>query len=226
MKSPNFDLDNFFRGNDFINDFILFRDYLEVMEGFLLISEKKAVAKLEGEKNFNWKIVNYDYDYDELLSIYLFGNLLRQNFFVGLFSWIETALINECRKLGKSNEKKESFDSFKDKSKIKKSSSIDQAKRYLLDIHKYPFDSHLKKEWDEIKNYQKLRNCIVHNGGNLEDCKYKDQIVKFIKNKKNLRLITPNKSFPGEDKVVELLPGFCEEAIEVTERFFRGFLFG
>jgi len=88
----------------------------------------------------------------------IFPNILRRSFFVAIYSLIEMQLNEICheRKLPLPLEK------------VKKAPdrSIQRAKVYLMDVAKIRFPE--SSEWEELLKYQKLRNCIVHNGGKLK----------------------------------------------------------
>ncbi|MGA9347532.1 MAG: hypothetical protein WBW48_01845 [Anaerolineae bacterium] len=90
---------------------------------------------------------------------------------------------------------------------------IRKAKIYLCKVLgvRFPFDT--SPEWREIQEYARLRNCIVHNEGRL------DERVGSC-NAKNLRKYLEHNQFlflHGSEIVFK--KGFCEDALKTVGNF-------
>jgi len=207
----------------------IFEDYLTTMENFLTsqsetIRNKKdkylqeehgtSLAEFEKMDFVNHMLLYYnsdlasnpDYsgqrDYDEY-----FPRILRQSFFISLYSYCEDILNSHCYEL----QRMRNFTlSLKDLS----GSGIIRAKNYLVKVAgvKFPND----KEWQEIQTYGKLRNCFVHNSGEISGLSESD--AKFLKQYASKHRHLEVQEFPPIT-VIEIKKGFCEEAIKVIDSF-------
>jgi len=129
----------------------------------------------------------YDFHSDEhwqLLEI--FPDIMRKSLFINCYSYLESKIFNLCdhiyEKLGCS----------KPLSQITKHKGIFKAQYYFKNVAKvyFPDDS---KVWEDILNYNLIRNCIVHNDSELKAKKDKvEKVSKFINNKSSI-IIEKNK---------------------------------
>jgi hypothetical protein len=139
-----------------------------------------------------------------------FTNLMRSSFFVSIYSYLEARLNNEYR------------DSQKDNPQIKISlddihgAGINRAKTYLVKVldTSFPFDD--DSDWEKIQWFHKIRNCIVHTEGKVND----KNLSKYIENHPKLHC----EMFFGNEYVI-LDDGLCENAITVIGAFLRSLLF-
>jgi len=94
-----------------------------------------------------------------------------------------------------------------------KGKGINQAKSYLTtDLGvKAAFNMH---EWSEIQEYNRLRNCLVHNEGAVKKSRNETALRAYVKGKSTLSLNSP------DDEII-LSKEFCEEALNVVGRFLR-----
>jgi len=69
--------------------------------------------------------------------------------------------------------------------------------------------------WHTITDYQKLRNCIVHNEGRLEGARYAQHLEDYVLRKSSLGL---KRGWGGKRVVVH--KGFCEEVLKTVRSFF------
>ena len=132
----------------------------------------------------------------------------RSSFFVSLYSFLESSLVNEC--LARKTE--HTLLSFSD---IAGRSEMDKARTYFTKVLgvRFPSDT---TEWQEIQDYRRLRNCIVHNRGRLED-NSDPKLCNYVAGKNSLRCI--------ENEVL-LEKEFCREAYETIRTFLRELIFG
>jgi hypothetical protein len=132
-----------------------------------------------------------------------FPNILRRSFFVTIFSLIEVQLNAICRGLERTG-----LPPFEESKKDDE--SIGRAKTYLsqagIRLQDLP-------EWNELRNYQQLRNCIVHSEARLEGARHEEHLKQYIKsNSDKLEWIS------GREIVFR--KEFCEEVLQVSHRFF------
>jgi len=141
-------------------------------------------------------------------------NLMRQSFFVSLYAFLELWLRRECRVEGRRRENvKLSLSDLRGR-------GIEQAKTYFTKVleSEFPFAS---EEWNKIKKYQWLRDCIVHRQGSLtglSDYVIKSELKKFVEAENGLCLCGP-----GSQILIE--HDFCVEALQTIRSFLALLLF-
>jgi len=88
-----------------------------------------------------------------------------------------------------------------------------QAMTFLIKVQRISFSLGKSAEWAKIQNYRILRNCIVHNEGKLnERTNSYDKLKKYVECNPTLSL-----SKYGDEIILDR--GFCEEMIDIVERF-------
>ena len=143
-----------------------------------------------------------------------FENILLKSFFVAIYEFLESQLMQHCRYLEQQN--KDIKPSLQDwRNKNNRISRIQQAIKYITEVQRIDFS--LKKypvEWKKIDNYGPLRNCIVHNEGSVDENFKKNQrnkLNEFIKWKdSNLQFSNP---------YVVLTKKFCEDSLTTIWEF-------
>lgn len=198
----------------------IFRDYLNVTEEFLQIEKRKHLNSIHEitEGMISGSIISqsdpdefpvelvYDYVYIEQLDN--FAQILRKSFFISLYTFLETRLEQTCHDLQQRHRLSLSLTDIAGR-------GIDRAMSYLTKVAHVPFQCDQSPEWNEIQHYRRLRNCIVHNEGFLdESVAQRKQLEVYIRQKSNLMLSTANRTEIIIDK------GFCAEAIETITKFF------
>ncbi|MDF1532267.1 MAG: hypothetical protein P1P72_08145 [ANME-2 cluster archaeon] len=118
-----------------------------------------------------------------------FPILLRYSFLVTCYSYFEHELIQECD------------------SKV---SGIEEAKNYL--INDASIDFSIDKSWNEILDIKKIRNCIVHSEGILDDCRFAKHIRNYISRRHDI--------FIENDRII-LSADYCKYVINVLDRILR-----
>ncbi len=198
----------------------LFEQYLAVMEKFLEAETQKHTESLKdliarGDINYDEETgpdSNYDSHMLDLLSA--FKDQLRKSFFVGVFSFLESELLSECH-----HRKTQHKDILLSLNDLAGQNSVDKAVTYLTKVLRLDNPSKFP-EWNEIQNYKKLRNCIVHAQGRVDQMKSESDsrtLKGYIDQKKTLSLTL------GEE--VRLDKGFCEEALTTIGVFLRSWLY-
>jgi hypothetical protein len=214
----------------------LFRNYLNVIESFLASEKQKQVDEsekikaeitklhrlkegLKTDQSIDFRTLydqeamiegsigswlsDLEYSEFELDMINGFADVLRKSFFVNLYSFWEAQLFPLCHFLKSYDEKNMpvigKVDEF----------GPDEAKPFLKEI-KFPLNSVI---WNEINNYRRLRNCIVHHDGKLDGVKDEQKLKAFIRAKNSLVSLT------GEDVILEERDGvFLQEGNPVNYR--------
>jgi len=199
----------------------LFEQYLEVMEGFLETEAQKYRERLKDlreETRAGKRITQPSFVTEEdvinldLQMLDHFTNILRKSFFVGLYTFLESRLMEICRSQKRA-------DSSQPLSDIP-GKGIYKAKTYLVKVLgiNFPFDTN--PEWKEIQDYyRRLRNCIVHNEGRLDEgMKSKEDLEAlrdYVARKQTL-------SLPGKEIILHR--DFCKEALDTIRKFFDSLL--
>ncbi len=154
-----------------------------------------------------------DFYDDETFSsqeVYEFVGLMRSSFFTSLYSYLETRLNNECRSSQQADPNmKISLDDVH-------GTGINRAKTYLVKVLDTSFSFENNPYWEQIKWYNKIRNCIVHNDGKVID----KELKKYIESQDNLEC-----DLAFGDNYIILGEGFCENAIAVIGAFLRSLMY-
>ena len=134
-----------------------------------------------------------------------FANLLRRSYTVLLYSIIETCLIDICSILSKQGDPR----SIKDMKK-KEKSYLKRASRYLTEVLEIKFQD--DKQWEEINDLRRLRNCLVHDNGEVDDDSPGSVLLK------NYIASHPFLDIGNKEIVIE--QGYCEEILKIIKDFF------
>lgn len=140
---------------------------------------------------------------DRLNVIDDFTNLLRSSFFVSLYSFLESRLVNECHSRKGAHTPLRLSD-------IRARNELDRIQKYFTKVLRVYFPNETT-QWQEVQNYRVLRNCIVHNRGVLSGSREERQLQNYIDRKSDLRIV-------GDE--VFLDTAFCSEALETVKAFF------
>ena len=92
-----------------------------------------------------------------------------------------------------------------------KGTVIDKTIRLLKDI-----DLHVEEENEKIekfRNYYMVRNCIVHNNGEIQDYRYRDKLLPYATDK---GLISDG----FDEPILELNREYCDEVLNTFTFFF------
>lgn len=193
--------------NEEIDDY---EEYIATMESFLKAKAFHHSRNIETTiESGNDLLIDEDGDpydpteYDQYMigRVNQFQNLLRQSFFVALFSYFETKLVNEC------NERKPSNQALL-LSDISGKDDLTKVRTYFRKVLKFPFPTNTSG-WQEIQNFRRIRNLIVHNKGKLSTIK-NDEIEKYLKDSPYLEII--------EDEIF-IKTGFCLHALKSFKSF-------
>jgi hypothetical protein len=91
---------------------------------------------------------------------------------------------------------------------MKKKSVIDNVKQYLKLAG---FNIVTTNSWEDIKNIQAIRNCIVHSEF-VSNCKKPEHIKNYIENRKDKDIFIDN------DKII-LTPDYCRYVVDTFHTF-------
>lgn len=143
----------------------------------------------------------------ETLAIKTYMLMHRKNMIVSLCSFIEGKLNGLCRSLYKNNNYPEKH------TDLKKDKGITRARKYITTYTEMDFLK-FNSEWSKLKNICKIRNCIIHCGGDIKLSKEKKEISvleDLVKTSKWL-------SLKGK-RHLELEKVFVDEALEIASIF-------
>ncbi len=146
----------------------LYAEYLQMMEAFLQDEVHKHTQNIQRVDESNGGGFYYDemgnlmyeaeFDEYRIGVIRNFQNTFRKSFFINLYSFLEKKLFEQC-------EIRSTPSSLK-VSEIR-GNGLERVKIYFTKVLHVDFPSNTKG-WQEIQNYRRLRNNIVHNRGRLD----------------------------------------------------------
>jgi hypothetical protein len=145
-----------------VEDMNLYKEYLNTMEKFLkteALIHVQNIEQMSDEERFKYYEFGDLYDhaeYDEyrIRIVNQFQNILRRSYFVNLFSFLETKLVLIC----KERKPKDIVLKISDTTGY---NQLDKVKVYITKVLQMRFPTNTQ-EWQEIQNYRRLRNCIIH----------------------------------------------------------------
>mgnify|MGYP001586639464 CR=1 FL=1 len=133
-----------------------------------------------------------------------FPRILRSSFFVSAYSLLEHKMALICRWLKKDKQLPVSWSDLK-------GDTLDQFKLYCklasLDL------SYNSQTWQEIQNYLRLRNCIVHNRGLIDEARQEKELHAYVTRKKIMQDSLLGLSIRPRNQV-SLTEDFCKEVIK------------
>lgn len=197
----------------------LFRDYLHVMEGFLEAEAEKhreQAVCLRRERYDRLRQESSQFDPTEPLPSEeawagnqeqmieaIFASILRRSFFISLYAFLESRLVEECRY-------QEQWGKTKLPLTDVTSGGIDKAKDCLKG--QVDFGG---REWQEIRKLQRLRNFVVHCGNSFEN-------VKSACDERCLKeYVAQEQALSLRWKGIVFHEGFCENALDTIDRFLK-----
>jgi len=143
----------------------------------------------------------------------IFSNILRRSFFVAIYSLIEAQLNAICHDQERAKGLESSVEDLTEPDK-----GIGRARKYLVNEARIRFPD--SPEWNKLRGYQKLRNCIIHNEGRLgSGHKNHERARKYLK-EEFIPQHYPKLEWKQFDDEIIFHKGFCEEVLQVSRRFF------
>lgn len=184
------------------------RKYLEIMEQHMPLIQQAELSALEGTReladdgegrSIHSSIITYAENLFEEDII----PTMRYSCIVFLHTVFETRLHDLCDTLRLEKSIPISLSDLR-------GSAIDQAKDYLSKLADIPVATY--PEWDPLRSFQKIRDCIVHHYGFVKpnEDRFKN-IMNIIKSDPNLTLNCRNRISPSI--------GFIKRQINYTESF-------
>ncbi len=174
-----------------------FYEYLNTLEKVLSLRRQELSKNIDViDKNLN-ELGSNDERRKEFINLKVeteqvkgFTNLLRQSFLTSLYSFMELWLKRKCYVDSKRRDGGNSY-------KTTEGKGINKIKKYFSNIIKsdYPFDS--SKDWQWVKKFKRLRDCIVHRQGSLtgfSDHEVDSTLAEFIKREKYISLFGVDKN--------------------------------
>lgn len=176
-------------------------EYLDLLEKYLDGYSNeflKKSEKVEGELE-EGEVPSYWYEY--LLYAEEYPNILRKSFLITCCSILEQELFEECKLQKK-------FKSIPIDVNDLGGGGIDKAMKYLKLAG---LDLSMVKSWDDVRNIQLIRNCLVHSDSVL-NCNKIEQIQKYIKTRKDKDISIEN------DKIILTL-NYCRYVVNAFSAF-------
>ena len=205
-----------------------FRGYLDVVEDFLLARQQEIAEESKdlesrrqtllkrirnGERlDEEWEQLRNDYQRIEVEESFWNGVIrrVRNSFFVTLYTFYEKNLREICRSK-RPDYVNLSVDDMAGRSITEK---VEAYWEKVLGL-KFPRNSY----WGDIhQGYRRLRNCIVHNDGVLDDNLSADDrrhLERFIQGKEYRGLLLVS------DGIILLQKDFCYKVLDTIESFFH-----
>lgn len=183
------------------------RNYLTVMDDYIIGSERDEISDLEKEfdelsdsgKEMFWQ-ENYPVHWNEV-----FGYNLRSSFVLLLCNTIEPYMGMLCLDIKAIKKSKLAVDDLK-------GGLYERTRKYLETVG--GFNSPKDGEWEIIGDIYALRNAITHNGAIIEGSN-KEERIKSLMNK------APGLSIPSGG-MLNIEKIFCEFALLNVESFVKG----
>ncbi len=197
---------NFSKVNWFYSDFQIgeLRKYLDTVETLL----KKELDEFRQRVDAAAKSIDNPKERDEYYEFHSddywrldesFVRMVRNSFFVMCLSFVEDKLENICDNLKNEHKKKLGWRDIRgdvwDKANLYIETLTGEAPKSI-------------KVWEKIKTHQKLRNCIVHENGKLQD----EDLMRYALKEG----ILP----PGE-KNLFLTNGYCTQCLADLRTFLK-----
>ena len=183
-----------------------FDDYLENTIAFLDREKKKYEEKaeeLQSQPISDENCWDLEYATFELQGFPELESTILSSFFIMIYSYLESELSQYCFELDRRYPKEIRWKDFKNKN------TLTRTQKYLQNVQQinFPDDS---SEWCDIREFNRLRNCLVHNQGivnnSLNDYK---KVLQDIK-KHSIELVDGRCVISSE---------FCSEALKVIKNF-------
>lgn len=189
---------------------------LDELEEYLKITEEYLQkAKTDFETWFDEKTKGFTpKERDEFYELYgadywqyaeTFPRILRNSFLISACSLLEYKMAIICEWLKKDKQIPISWSDLR-------GDTPDQFKNYCkLARLEFPFNDRL---WQEINNYRRIRNCIVHNRGLIKEFQDKDKkgFISYLTKKGIISQDT-------NDQEIALTEQFCREVVKTIEVF-------
>jgi hypothetical protein len=191
--------------------------YLRKIDHFFRIDEIKIEAK---ESRLDWaELIEADVDPEtsrffvnmDRIAHETKYNLFLKSSAVMIYSAFETSLFSVAQAVSDVTEVKKNIKKFKKKSDDKRFlGSVGNYASYLIEVHKVAWGE-LDGMWGRIDNFRFVRNCIVHNGGELD-----------VENVAFFDEMSTHESGLSRDKYLILMDFFyLTQIVEVMKDFFE-----
>lgn len=190
------------------------KDYLELVE-----SQFETVRELERNRtNFapppGMSECEYLEWYDDYKAEVMFfedryerdfPSKIRYSFIVLLHIVLEERLSATCKEIVKRK-------GLAVAEKYSKGAALERAKTFLIEVAAINFD---KQGWQELKDFQMIRNCIVHTNGRIEESRDKKRISDLCKR---------GKGISDTDGFLRIEKTFCDRTLQSMSVFFKNLL--
>jgi hypothetical protein len=191
------------------------KKYLDITEKYLQKAKSDFEAHLD-EQSKKLSIANLSpKELDEINDFYSdeywryserFPRILRNSFLVSAIALLEYEMNVVCTSLKKKQDIRINLSDLR-------GGTLERTRKYFENAgFNLPFNN---PTWQEIKYYSKVRNCIVHTNGLINELQYKDR--------KELIPYLTRKGIISQDTIkqeIALTEQFCKEVVETIQAFF------
>ncbi|WP_339249087.1 hypothetical protein [Paenibacillus sp. FSL P2-0136] len=173
----------------------LVEEHLE--EQIHLVNQRYAI---DSSMEDTWESI-FDGRFEEIHKYSGLPGILRNSLLVSIFSYFENQLVLLIKSIQINNNIELNLSDLR-------GTGVEKTQIYLRKICgvDISFDS---KNWQYVKNAIQIRNCIVHNGGDIEEYSKKTELRRIIGKLENV--------FEGGNYIIVVNNKFCFEIIDVME---------
>lgn len=214
-------------GPDYQGELDTLRKYAEVVEKFwdkALEEHHILVEQIEPTRiEYDDGCVYLDFHDEEIACeewqlSERFPLVFRYSLFVQCYTYHEDNLTRICHRYARRG-----CEPLNDAEAVKKDRGIKKAQKYLKQVvgmgDKFPDQT---PEWQELRDYNLIRNLIVHYDGRVPDnydAKKRKRVLKFIDRHTSIDL--PQPQHWSSERFIQLSRDFCPEFIDTLSRFFE-----
>lgn len=159
-----------------------------------------AVKGLPSDKAREIEEYFYD-DYYIIEKIYI--AMYRKSTLASIYSFLEVSMNRICTHLNSKHDYPVDINDLKD-------NGIVRAKNYLEKLAKVNFNK-LNGEWSDLRDFNKIRNCIIHSEGNIKNSRNETKLKNIINNTQSLSLY--------EERNIEIDREYIDFIIDRIEKF-------
>ena len=187
------------------NDIKDLSDYVKKIDSYLEIDKVILLNKKEKEQ----QEIDYD-DSSDMLHGILFKlgyerhlDIFTRSDVVTIYTFFEFMLNDICEKIAMITESNVKVTDFK-------GSGIVRSREYLEKVHSIEF-SDIKNEWDFLKNFNSVRNCLSHAAGSVEATHSAKKLINIVGKTNGLELF--------RETYIKIAPEYLEDSLFNIDQF-------
>jgi hypothetical protein len=139
-----------------------------------------------------------------------FPTFYLQTIFYGLYSFLETRLLSLCENIHR-------LKGYKIKpSDLNSDNYLDLSRKYLSLVANIDTND-LNDKWSKIRDYQKIRNCLIHNNGVVKKERLKEW-QRLVENIQNVSLNSNRIAIDNDKFLLDFIELVNQYILEVLEK--------